>query len=216
MSTREMVPFDAPFVVDHDANLALVFYMVDKMGVWPDEEYQEVVNIAYAGHRGRGGYRRACQLFDPSKGIQFSTYACRAISNAVIVWRRNRRLHRRCWAQMPEQADRYIGTTPRTAFDDEIDREDTEARHRRVVAMLDDREREILERRVAGETLDAVGARFGLTKERVRQIELTAINRVRVEHGLAAQPRGSRSTKARNNTRHTIRAKPGPKARAVA
>ena len=44
---------------------------------------------------------------------------------------------------------------------------------------LSERERELLQRRIAGETLDAVGQRFGVTRERVRQIEAKAVRAMR-------------------------------------
>lgn len=52
----------------------------------------------------------------------------------------------------------------------------------RALELLDRREREIIERRVLGddrETLESLGQRFGVTRERVRQIESRALHKMR-------------------------------------
>jgi RNA polymerase primary sigma factor len=64
--------------------------------------------------------------------------------------------------------------------------EDTVRRVRCALATLPDRERQVLERRFGigggrGETLQEIGERFGVSRERVRQIEQRALERLR--HG---------------------------------
>ena len=53
----------------------------------------------------------------------------------------------------------------------------TQLRH--AMTHLPPRDREILERRMRGETLAAVGEHVGVSKERVRQIEMRAIDQLR-------------------------------------
>lgn len=48
------------------------------------------------------------------------------------------------------------------------------------VANLPEREREIVSRRLRGDTLQAIGTVIGVSKERVRQIETTAHQRLRI------------------------------------
>jgi RNA polymerase sigma factor (sigma-70 family) len=59
-----------------------------------------------------------------------------------------------------------------------------------ILSMLDERERQVLSLRYGLEggtqrTLGEVGQHFGLTRERIRQIESRALRRIRVEFGLA-------------------------------
>ncbi|SDD49426.1 Sigma-70, region 4 [Belnapia rosea] len=44
-----------------------------------------------------------------------------------------------------------------------------------IVGCLDDREKDVIQRRAAGETLEALGVLYGVTRERIRQIETRAI-----------------------------------------
>ena len=103
-----------------------------------------------------------------------------------IIQEANRRIYARA-ARDPEEV---------TAEEEETDRT-TRALHA-AVAELPPREREILERRWLTEeplTLEALGARFGISKERVRQIEERAKQRMRasIEAKLAAKHHGGDS-----------------------
>lgn len=59
---------------------------------------------------------------------------------------------------------------------------------RQVLDTLDERERTILKWRFSGVTLDACGDQFGLTRERIRQVESKALKRLRLGFGLDDAP----------------------------
>jgi RNA polymerase primary sigma factor len=68
-------------------------------------------------------------------------------------------------------------------------REDARRRATRALAALSDREREVLElrfglRNAHGQTLQEISERFGVTRERIRQIEQRALERMRRVQGL--------------------------------
>ena len=89
------------------------------------------------------------------------------------------------------------GSTERTyldvlgdSFDQEQFLEDSQARPlvakkiKEVLANLKDRERDIIERRIltdSPETLEKLSRKFGISRERVRQIEKNALNKIRKE-----------------------------------
>ncbi|MGB9624008.1 MAG: sigma-70 family RNA polymerase sigma factor, partial [Phycisphaerae bacterium] len=74
---------------------------------------------------------------------------------------------------------------PREAQRDGVEAEGIRKTLERCLAQLTDRERAIVVRHFGlkgegqGETLDQIGKGFGVTKERVRQIERNAIRRLR-------------------------------------
>lgn len=111
--------------------------------------------------------------FDCSRNWRFSTYACRAILGA--------------FARAAQRSGRYRAMFP-TEFKATLERpeepppgEEWAAEHAHLVAgaieeaNLDDREKQVVIARFwAGETLETVGARIGVTKERTRQIQVAA------------------------------------------
>jgi RNA polymerase primary sigma factor len=75
-------------------------------------------------------------------------------------------------------------------------RDDVKARARLALKSLQHRERQVLELRFGisdtrPQTLEEVGDRLGVSRERVRQIEKTALARLRQQASLAGQPRAA-------------------------
>jgi RNA polymerase primary sigma factor len=166
------------------ANLRLVVSLVKKLSR-PNQDFAELVSD------GCVALIRAIEKFDFSRGCKFGTYASWAIMNNLS---RDSPKNRR--------RDRFV--TGHEAMlkaapdhrNDERQREAEQERHqeaiRRVLGRLDPRERTIIVSRFGLEgtrekTLSQLGKELGITKERVRQLETRARDKLRklaAEQGL--------------------------------
>lgn len=165
-----------------EANVALVLAMARRVRA-DDMEFADLIG------EGNMALMRSVDKFDCERGFKFSTYACRAILKAFS----------RAGIKSTKHRQRFP-----VAFDPDLEfgeAADPASEHRRTESSPE--LRELLERNTAGlssveqsvvenrfgftahfndgaPTLEEVGRRLGLTKERVRQIQNQALAKLRV------------------------------------
>ena len=138
--------------------------------------------LAEADQAGRLGLWKAILRYDPNRGYQFSTYAYPAIVHQVwqavkVHCRDNRKAHAtREWAVFFRHWE--TGPAQRQA------EQELQACLQAMVQRLPERLERIIRSRYAldGEpwqTLAAIGQEMGLTKERIRQLQVEALVRLR-------------------------------------
>ncbi|MCO6436862.1 MAG: sigma-70 family RNA polymerase sigma factor [Phycisphaerae bacterium] len=124
--------------------------------------------------------------FDPWRGYKFSTYACTSILRSYLLLAKKTRRRMGRFDLLKEEVD------PRSMvamLQSDLDTQEMVARLRKVLrentARLTATERFVIERRMLhaptekAETLESIGEKFNLSKERVRQIQLLAIGKLR-------------------------------------
>lgn len=146
---------------------------------------------------------RAVVYFDPNFGGAFSTYAVCSIERAIVRASYTERVIRigpyafaaGRSAGERERAERLLATSSLDALDhepaapepddegDERDRIERSARLRAAIARMGGRRARVLTARLAGRTLRSIGAELGVTKERVRQVEMEARRTIRAMLG---------------------------------
>jgi RNA polymerase primary sigma factor len=160
------------------SNLRLVVNIA-KRHVGPQANFFELISD------GNMSLIRAVDKFDYTRGFKFSTYASWAIMKNFA----------RSVPQEGARRDRFMtGRDELLEMSRDLRFEGEEAYHEpdisvrqnieKVLDQLAPREREIVERRFglgdqAPQTLEEVGKHFGVTKERIRQIETRALNKLR-------------------------------------
>jgi RNA polymerase primary sigma factor len=162
------------------ANLRLVV-SIARRHVGPSRNGPEFLEIVSDGNL---SLMRAVEKFDYSRGYKFSTYASWAIMRNYArtipesLYRTGRQV-----TGNEELLDGVADT--REPERDSIEVEGIRRTLERCLAQLTDRERAIVVRHFGlkgegqGETLDQIGKGYGVTKERIRQIERSAIKRLR-------------------------------------
>lgn len=160
------------------ANLRLVV-SIAKRHVAPGQSFFELVSD------GNMSLMRAVEKFDYSRGNKFSTYASWAIMKNFA--RTIPDEHRYRDRFRTSQSDMFA--TTEDARSDQVEQEvaqvQREAQIERILECLDEREQRIIIRRFGlrrGQeplTLKEVGAELGVTKERIRQIEARALDKLR-------------------------------------
>jgi RNA polymerase sigma factor (sigma-70 family) len=182
-----------------ETNLALVLAMAKRTRM-SEVDFADLVS------EGNMALLRAVDKFDAGRGYKFSTYACRAILKA--------------FSRQGMKLSKYRQRFP-TDFDPKLEKsnfletkradfeKDTASEVREIVvanrADLTDVEKTVLEHRFGLEsgglekpmTLEQVGQIIGVTKERVRQIQNKAMEKIRVE--LEANFLGTAEREAREN-----------------
>ncbi len=164
------------------ANLRLVV-SIAKRHVTPDQNFFELVSD------GNVSLLRAIEKFDYGRGNKFSTYASWAIMKnfARTIPGEYRQRDRFRTSQ-----DELFAVTQESRANpmlEESAQQDRISKISRILKRLDDREQKIiigrfgLDHNCEPQTLKEVGAQLGVTKERIRQIEVRALNKLR----LAAQ-----------------------------
>ncbi|MFH5806749.1 sigma-70 family RNA polymerase sigma factor [Alienimonas sp. DA493] len=160
------------------SNLRLVV-SIAKRHIKPGANFFEMVSD------GNVSLMRAVEKFDYTKGNKFSTYATWAIMKnfARSIPQEHRQLDR--FRTGKEEVFQFSQEERANPYMDEL----TNTRQRKVIGdilmELDDRERDILRYRYGLEqgsepqTLEQVGNRFGVTKERIRQLEGRALKKLK-------------------------------------
>lgn len=161
-------------------NMGLVLSMVQKVS-YPGVEFADLIS------EGSMALLRAVEKFDCSRGFKFSTYACRAILKG--------------FSRAAKQNYRYRNLFP-TQLETSMEKDNKTERERQEVqenlidevqaimnanlADLSEIEKSVVEMRFSLRedqavpmTLKQVGARLGLTKERIRQIQNKALSKLR-------------------------------------
>jgi RNA polymerase primary sigma factor len=161
------------------ANLRLVVNIA-KRHVGPQANFFELISD------GNMSLMRAVDKFDYTRGFKFSTYASWAIMKNFA----------RSVPQEGVRRDRFMtGRDELLEMSHDMRFDGEEAYHEpdisvrqnieRVLSELEGREREIVMRRFGlgdqpgPQTLEEVGKHFGVTKERIRQIETRALGKLR-------------------------------------
>ncbi len=160
------------------SNLRLVV-SIAKRHMKPSVNFFEMVSD------GNMSLMRAIEKFDYTKGNKFSTYATWAIMKnyARSIPTENRVLDR--FRTGNEEVFSFSEDQRGSQFKDEVINSRQHEVIMSILENLDDRERRIilhrygLEKGSEPETLEQVGGRFGVTKERIRQIEARAMQKIR-------------------------------------
>lgn len=133
----------------------------------------------------------AASSFDPNMGASLTTWIMRHI-NQLFSWEiTNSRRHKRTCVGIvsidpvggADDGSIELGASP----PDPVDALNQHGEFTRLIgclSVLKPREREVLHRRfVNNETLDSIGQRYDLTRERIRQIERDALDKLRKRLG---------------------------------
>ncbi len=164
-----------------NANLRLVVSIAKKHAN-PMVEFFEVVSD------GNISLMRAVERFDYSRGFKFSTYASWAI---MKNYARSAPEQRRRQDRYQTGRDELLSLAPAPNLDDLEDDYLPALRNTldRMLDSLDEREQTILRQRygldrAGGDTatLEEIGKRFGVSKERIRQLEARALSKLRTEN----------------------------------
>lgn len=159
------------------ANLRLVVSIAKKHVGW-SADFFEVISD------GNMSLMRAVERFDYTRGTKFSTYATWAIMKNYARSIPEQFYHRSRYVTGREE---MLESAPdhRAAPASEGDRQHIRAAIAAGLGELDKREREVVSShfglggRNGSLTLEQIGQRFGVTKERIRQIEQRALARLR-------------------------------------
>jgi len=160
------------------ANLRLVV-SIAKRHVGPSENFFELVSD------GNMSLIRAVEKFDFARGNKFSTYASWAIMKNYARTIPDEHRHRDRFRTSNSEMFGAAEDIRSDQFEQESAQLQRESQVERILDRLDEREQQIIVSRFGltrGEeprTLKEVGAAMGVTKERVRQIEARALNKLR-------------------------------------
>jgi RNA polymerase sigma factor (sigma-70 family) len=160
------------------SNLRLVV-SIAKKHLKPNVSFFEMVSD------GNMSLIRAIEKFDFTRGFKFSTYASWAIMKnyARSIPAEHQLLER--FRTGHEEVFQSSSDSRSTLWNDELVNSRQREAIMSILGELEDREREILVHRYGlnegtqPQTLEQVGQRFGVTKERIRQLEARALRKLR-------------------------------------
>ncbi|TWU13820.1 RNA polymerase sigma factor SigA [Symmachiella macrocystis] len=160
------------------SNLRLVV-SIAKRHFRPNTNFFEMVSD------GNMSLMRAIEKFDYSRGNKFSTYATWAIMKnfARSIPAEHTRLDR--FRTGNEEVFQAKSDTRSVPFELELNNQRQHEAIMSILSQLDDREKDIilfrfgLNQGTEPQTLEQVGYHFGVTKERIRQLEARALNKLR-------------------------------------
>lgn len=161
------------------ANLRLVV-SIAKRHVGQNENFFELVSD------GNMSLLRAVEKFDFARGNKFSTYASWAIMKNFARTIPGEFKHRDRFRTSHDEL--FVATEEYRSdqYEQESAQAEREAQISRILKRLDEREQKIiiyrfgLDHSQEPQTLKEVGAEMGVTKERIRQIEARALNKLRL------------------------------------
>jgi RNA polymerase sigma factor (sigma-70 family) len=159
------------------ANLRLVVSIAKKHVGWSAEFYEVISD-------GNMSLMRAVEKFDFSRGNKFSTYATWAIMKNYARTIPEQRYHMNRYVT---GQDAVLESARDTAAQEAspADKQQVKKLIAEGLDQLEEREREVVARHFgldnpdSAQTLEQLGERFGVTKERIRQIERKALTRLR-------------------------------------
>lgn len=150
-----------------EANIGLVGYVMSTR-LRPEYRSDDIYQI------GCMALIRAAETFDPSRGFKFQAYAVKCIWAKMVQG--PVRLQRRFEETRRPLSEISLAEIPDGSDTTAIEADEPTWIARWLVAMLPARERFIIERRMDGWTLQEVGRSLRITRERVRQLEMRALN----------------------------------------
>jgi RNA polymerase primary sigma factor len=161
------------------ANLRLVV-SIAKRYVGPNGDLWELVS------EGNMSLMRAIEKFDFARGNKVSTYASWAImknfARSIPSEQRHRDRFRTGHAETFSSSKEHRSDE----YEQETVQRQRESQVRKILARLDDREQKVVMSRFglvpghAPQTLEDIGTEMGVSKERIRQIQTRALNKLRL------------------------------------
>lgn len=156
---------------------------------------------------GMFGALNAARLFDPEMGIKFTTYSFKAIQNYIVraiqssdfvsKGARNEGNQSKIYSY-DRKTSRNMDKPVVDLFESKREPERSPYSMQEMLSMIhDDREREVIRLRFCEDmTLQEVGDVFGITRERIRQLEMRALESIRLGVTLNARHPARRLTEA--------------------
>jgi RNA polymerase primary sigma factor len=135
---------------------------------------------------------RAVERFDYSRGFKFSTYASWAIMKNYARTMPEHRQHRDRYQTGREELLEHLASPPPEEHESDY-LPAVRATLDRMLSTLDGREQSILRQRFGldehrePQTLEQIGRRFGVSKERIRQLETRAMTKLRSDFADSVQ-----------------------------